>query len=102
MYRIGDVHFETHEEAEAWAHGNIGGTYSIVPIVFCPDHLDYFDEVWDKLADEFVCAKCYQRRQEDRAAAYRAQLEQAARHEDDLRKLAAWNSGKPITPYVAD
>lgn len=96
MYRIGDVHFETHEEAEEWAHGNIGGTYSIIPIVFCPDHLDYFDEVYDKIADECICAKCYQQRRVQRADEYRARLELEAQRRTDLAKLAAWNSGKPI------
>ena len=99
MYRIGDIHFDTYDDAEAWVRaGNIGGTYSIVPIVFCPDHLDYFDEVYDREADELICARCYQRRQEARAAECRVQLDHEAAHRAELVKLAAWNSGKAITP----
>lgn len=35
MYRIGNVQFETRDEAESWAHGNVGGVYSIDPLTFC-------------------------------------------------------------------
>lgn len=35
MYRIGRQQFDTREEAEDWAHGNIGGVYSVVPLTFC-------------------------------------------------------------------
>lgn len=39
--RIGDTYFETGDEAREWVEaGNIGGTYSIIYQVYCPDHLD--------------------------------------------------------------
>lgn len=95
--RIGDRYFETTEEAEAWVEaGNIGGTYSIIYQVYCPDHLDWFDEVYDRVADEYICSKCYQSRQLDRAAERRAQLEIEHARETERRKLAAWNEGRPI------
>lgn len=95
--RIGDRYFDTTEEAEEWVGvGNIGGTYSIVYQVYCPDHLDWFDEVYDHLADEHICSKCYEHRQEERAVAQRARLayEDACRAEQ--AKLVAWNEGRPI------
>ena len=99
--RIGDVIFETRDDADAWVEaGNIGGTYSIISQVFCPDHLDWFDEVYDKTADEHVCEECYRRRREDRAAERRTQLEQEQIHTTELVKLAAWNAGTPIVAYV--
>lgn len=70
--------------------------------IYCPDHLDWLDEVWDKAADEHVCRLCYQRRQEERNAERRAQLELERVRETERRKLAAWNEGRPIVPYVAD
>lgn len=101
--RIGDRYFDTTEEAGEWVEaGNIGGTYSIIYQVYCPDHLDWFDEVYDKAADEHVCSKCYQARQEERAAERRAQLELESARETERRRLAAWNEGRPIKPYVAD
>lgn len=44
MYRIGDVQFETHGEAEDWAHGNVGGVYSIVSLTFCHTCGDWEDD----------------------------------------------------------
>lgn len=41
MYRIGDVQFSTRDEAEDWAHGNVGGTYSIEPLNFCCTCMDW-------------------------------------------------------------
>ncbi len=98
--RIGDRYFDSSEEAEEWvAAGNIGGTYSIIYQVWCPDHLDWFDEVYDKAADEHVCAKCYQQRQVERADQYRALQQIEGERRLELAKLAAWNEARPI---VAD
>jgi hypothetical protein len=44
MYRIGDVQFSTYEEADDWAHGNVGGTYRIEPLAFCRTCGDWQDE----------------------------------------------------------
>lgn len=44
MYRIDRVQFETRDEAEQWAHGNIGGVYSIVPLTFCHTCGDWQDD----------------------------------------------------------
>lgn len=101
--RIGGRYFDTAEEAEDWvAAGNIGGTYSIIYQVYCPDHLDWFDEGYDRVADEHVCSKCYRQRQEQRNAERRAQLDLESARETERRKLAAWNEGRPIRPHVAD
>lgn len=93
--RIGDRYFDTTEEAEEWVEvGGIGGTY--VYQVYCPDHLGWFDEVYDKVADELVCTCCYEQRQEERRAKSRAWVELESAREADRRKLAAWNEGRPI------
>lgn len=101
--RIGKNYFDDRDEAEAWVEaGNVGGVYSIIYQVFCPDHLDWFDEAYDRVADEHICSKCFQRRQEERNAERRTQLELENARETERRKLAAWNEGRPIVPYVSD
>lgn len=97
--RIGENYFGTRDEAEEWvAAGNIGGTYSIVYQVFCPDHLDWFDEVYDRVADEHVCSRCCGQRQLDRAAERRAQLDLESQRRAELARLRAWNEGRSIVP----
>lgn len=44
MYRIDRVQFEDREEAEGWAHGNVGGCYSITPLAFCHTCGDWQDD----------------------------------------------------------
>jgi len=44
MYRIGRQQFTTRDEAEDWADGNVGGTYSIVPLTFCHTCGDWEDD----------------------------------------------------------
>jgi hypothetical protein len=55
MYRIGRQQFSTRDEAEDWAHGNIGGTYSIVPLAFCHTCGDWEDDDW---SDNPRCSVC--------------------------------------------
>lgn len=83
-YRIGDVLFDTRDDAEAWAgQGNIGGTYSIIAQVWCRTHDGYFDEVWDATTGERQCEACYN-------------LPYEVMRRADLAKLDAWKSGKPL------
>jgi len=98
QYRIGDVYFETYDDADDWVKaGNIGGTYSIVRQVYCVDsHLGFFDEVYDLESDELVCVKCFRIRQEDRYRQRQADQEAARQHNQELAELAAWNTGQPI------
>jgi hypothetical protein len=97
QYRIGDVYFDSQDEDEAWVEaGNIGGTYSIIRQVYCPDHLDYIDEVYDRAADELVCAKCYTQRQIERAEQRRQELTAQAQYRRERERLADWIAGRPI------
>lgn len=52
MYRIDNVQFSTRDEAEDWAHGNIGGVYSIIPLVWCNTCADWQDD------DDARCDVC--------------------------------------------
>jgi hypothetical protein len=83
-YRIGDMLFDTREDAEAWVGaGHIGGTYSIIAQVWCREHDGWFDEMYDATTGDLMCEACYFRPYEVKRRA-------------DLAALAAWNSGKPI------
>lgn len=44
MFRIGDQQFSDYQEADEWAHNNIGGCYSIEPLTFCHTCADHTDD----------------------------------------------------------
>jgi hypothetical protein len=97
-WRIGDAYFDTYTEAEQWADvGNIGGTYSIIPVTYCEKHGGVVDEVYDSRADEHICLECGKERQARYDEEDRARDDRLAQEKRDREALAAWKEGKPIS-----
>lgn len=115
FYRVGadGPRFDTHHEADAWAaSGNVGSAYEIVCCAYCdtcndevpagePDRgCPFCGGRWTPMGD----GEWYAFTGGDKVAFQAAQATKVAykqRHQRELARLAAWNSGHPLRRETA-